>query len=69
MERGLIGWVWDSLVILIFMLVQAPNHEDPLNHEAGAFMRDHLETFQCNVKKSIEGGYVGSTYFPGCLSK
>lgn len=51
------------------MLVQAPNHEDPLNHEAAAFMRDHPETFECNVKNSIGGGYVGSTYFPGCLSK
>jgi len=47
--------------------LQQPNHEDPLNKEAAAVMRDYPNNFKSNVKKSMAGGYVGSTYFPRCI--
>jgi len=38
-----------------------PNHEDPLNHEAAAVMRDSPKSFGYNVKKAMAGAYMGST--------
>ncbi|MCL7030430.1 hypothetical protein MKW94_022611 [Papaver nudicaule] len=44
-----------------------PNHEDPLNHEAAAVLRDNPETFEANVHRAMRGGYVGNTTFSRCV--
>jgi len=47
--------------------LQQPNHEDPLNREAAAVLRDDPKMFKRIVKKTMAGAYVGSTYFPRCI--
>lgn len=58
----------NTIVYGLYHLFTQPNHEDPLNHEAAAVMRDNPKSFGYNVKKAMAGGYVGSTYFPRCIS-
>lgn len=47
--------------------VQEPNHEDPLNHDAAAVLRDNPKLFESNVRRAMAGGYVGQTFFPRCI--
>ncbi|KAI3464996.1 hypothetical protein Pfo_021659 [Paulownia fortunei] len=47
--------------------VQEPNHEDPLNHDAAAVLRDNPKMFESNVRRAMAGGYVGQTFFPRCI--
>ncbi|KAG8377735.1 hypothetical protein BUALT_Bualt08G0063900 [Buddleja alternifolia] len=44
-----------------------PNHEDPLNHEAAAVLRDNPRKFESNVAWAMAGGNVGDHYFPPCI--
>lgn len=46
---------------------QEPNHEDPLNHDAAAVLRDNPKQFEANVKRAMYGGFVGQTSFPRCI--
>ena len=46
-----------SCVVGVYYLFVAPNPNDPLNHEAANVMRENLETFKSNVKKTLRGGY------------
>lgn len=48
-------------------LFSHPNHEDPLNHDAAAVLRDNPRAFETNVRRAMAGGYVGSSYFSRCI--
>ena len=48
-------------------ILQQPNDEDPLNHEAAAVLRDDPKKFEKNVHRAMAGGYVGETHFPRCM--
>lgn len=50
-----------------YLLMQQPNYEDPLNHEAADVLRDDPKLFESNVRKAIDGRqWVGTDYFSGC---
>ncbi|THG04928.1 hypothetical protein TEA_012150 [Camellia sinensis var. sinensis] len=53
----------NTIVYGLYHLFTEPNHEDPLNHDAAAVLRDNPKTFQSNVRKAMTGGYVGQTHF------
>ncbi|CAL5371165.1 unnamed protein product [Camellia sinensis] len=57
----------DTIVYGLYHLFTEPNHEDPLNHDAAAVLRDNPKTFQSNVRKAMTGGYVGQTHFARCM--
>lgn len=59
----------NTIIYGLYHLFIHPNHEDPLNHEAAAVMRDNPKRFGNNVKKTMAGGYVGSTFFERCITK
>ncbi len=48
----------------VYYLFTDPNPNDPLNHEAANVMRDNMDTFKQNVKKSLRGGYCFGQSFP-----
>jgi ubiquitin-conjugating enzyme E2 M len=48
-------------------MLQQPNDEDPLNHDAAAVLRDDPKKFEKNVRMAIAGGYVDETHFPRCM--
>ena len=52
---------------LFFRFLQQPNHEDPLNHDAAAVLRDNPKMFESNVRRAMAGGYVGHTFFTRCM--
>ncbi len=53
-----------SIIYGLQYLFLDPNHEDPLNKEAAEVLRDNPRQFEAHVRRSVAGGYVGSTYFP-----
>ncbi|RZC67980.1 hypothetical protein C5167_011680 [Papaver somniferum] len=57
----------NTLIYGLNFLLTHPNHEDPLNHEAAAVLRDNPKTFEANVRRAMTGGYVGNTTFSRCL--
>ncbi|XP_057838816.1 NEDD8-conjugating enzyme Ubc12 [Cryptomeria japonica] len=57
----------NTIIYGLYHLFTQPNHEDPLNHEAAAVLRESPKTFEANVRRAMSGGYVGSTYFPRCI--
>ncbi|XP_038693081.1 NEDD8-conjugating enzyme Ubc12-like [Tripterygium wilfordii] len=57
----------NTLIYGLFHLFTQPNHEDPLNHDAAAVLRDNPKLFETNVKRAMAGGYVGQTSFPRCM--
>ncbi|KAI3861972.1 hypothetical protein MKW98_018255 [Papaver atlanticum] len=57
----------NTLIYGLNFLFTHPNHEDPLNHEAAAVLRDNPKTFEANVRRAMAGGYVGNTTFSRCL--
>jgi ubiquitin-conjugating enzyme E2 M len=59
-------WLQWSTVVL-FMFLQDPNPDDPLNHEAAEVLRDNPRQFEQSVRRSMAGGYVGGTHFPRCI--
>uniref|UniRef100_A0A8C6TPH4 UBC core domain-containing protein n=1 Tax=Neogobius melanostomus TaxID=47308 RepID=A0A8C6TPH4_9GOBI len=52
---------------MMFLSVQEPNPEDPLNKEAAEVLQTNRRLFEQNVRRSLQGGYVGATYFERCL--
>ncbi|CAI9110715.1 OLC1v1010784C1 [Oldenlandia corymbosa var. corymbosa] len=57
----------NTIVYGLTHLFTEPNHEDPLNHDAAAVLRDNPKLFQSNVRKAMAGGLVGQTYFTRCM--
>jgi ubiquitin-conjugating enzyme E2 M len=56
-----------SLVLLL--LFQDPNPEDPLNKEAAAKFQENPRQFESYVQRSIHyGAQIDSQYFPPCVS-
>ncbi|XP_031094027.1 NEDD8-conjugating enzyme Ubc12-like [Ipomoea triloba] len=56
----------NTVVYGLYHLFTEPNHEDPLNHDAAAVLRDNPKLFQSNVRRAMSGGYVDQTFFPRC---
>ena len=48
----------------IYYLFTDPNPNDPLNHEAAEVMRDNIDNFIQNVKKTLKGGFNYGEEFP-----
>ena len=64
MSRQENGWCSD-LVILLSILAQDPNPEDPLNKEAAEMMQNNLRSFESMVARSVvHGATINGTYFP-----
>mmetsp|Transcript_19545 Transcript_19545/g.41168 ORF Transcript_19545/g.41168 Transcript_19545/m.41168 type:complete len:186 (-) Transcript_19545:694-1251(-) len=55
-----------SVVYGLQFLFLDPNPEDPLNKDAAQILRDDPRQFAANVKRSMNGCYIGNTYFPPC---
>lgn len=53
-----------SCIASVYYLFTQPNPNDPLNHEVATVMRENLETFKQNVKKTLRGGYCFGENFP-----
>lgn len=53
-----------TVIAGIYYLFTDPNPNDPLNHDAATIMRDNIDQFVQNVKKSLKGGYVFGEEFP-----
>ncbi|CAK9153090.1 unnamed protein product [Ilex paraguariensis] len=43
----------NTIVYGLYHLFMEPNHEDPLNHDAAAVLRDDPKRFHYNVRKAI----------------
>ncbi|KAK6946198.1 Ubiquitin-conjugating enzyme E2, partial [Dillenia turbinata] len=54
----------NTIIYGLFHLFTQPNHEDPLNQEAAAVLRDDPNMFANNVKRSMAGGNVDDINFP-----
>jgi ubiquitin-conjugating enzyme E2 M len=48
-------------------MLQQPNDEDPLNHDAAAVLRDDPKKFEKNVWRAMAGDYIDETHFPRCI--
>ncbi|KAL1817835.1 hypothetical protein DCAR_0522318 [Daucus carota subsp. sativus] len=57
----------NTIIYGLYHLFTEPNHEDPLNADAAAVLRDNPKLFETNVRKAMTGGYVGNTHFSKCL--
>ena len=55
------------VLILLLLVLQEPNPEDPLNKEAAEILQNNRRLFEQNVNKALRGGYIGQTYFERCL--
>ncbi|CAN4095409.1 unnamed protein product [Withania somnifera] len=57
----------NTIIYGLYHLFTEPNHEDPLNHDAAAVLRDNPKMFESNVRRAMSGGYVGQMYFQRCM--
>ncbi|CAI9281726.1 unnamed protein product [Lactuca saligna] len=57
----------NTIIYGLYHLFTEPNHEDPLNREAAAVLRDNPKMFESNVRRAMAGGYVGQTFFTRCI--
>ncbi|KAL1195924.1 putative NEDD8-conjugating enzyme Ubc12-like [Cardamine amara subsp. amara] len=57
----------NTIIYGLFHLFTEPNHEDPLNHDAAAVLRDNPKMFEANVKRAMSGGCVGEISFTRCF--
>lgn len=57
----------NSIIYGLQYLFLEPNPEDPLNKEAAEVLQTNRRLFEQNVRRSLQGGYVGATYFERCL--
>lgn len=57
----------NTIIYGLYHLFTEPNHEDPLNHDAAAVLRDNPKTFESNVRMFMKRGYVGDTHLPRCM--
>lgn len=53
-----------TLIASVYYLFYDPNPKDPLNHDAAEIMRNNLDEFVKNVKKTLKGGKHFSNEFP-----
>ena len=53
-----------NLITGVYQLFIVPNPMDPLNHDVAKLMRDDLNQFKANVKKTLRGGYYFGQDFP-----
>ena len=53
-----------SCIAGVYYLFVNPNPNDPLNHEVANIMRDNLEQFKENIRKSLKGGNMFGQTFP-----
>ena len=56
-----------SIIYGLQYLFLDPNPDDPLNKEAAEALRENARGFEAAVRRSLSGGYIGSTYFPPAL--
>eukprot|EP00898_Chlorokybus_atmophyticus_P002767 jgi/Chlat1/3491/Chrsp23S03680 len=56
-----------SIIYGLQYLFLDPNPDDPLNHEAAEVLRDNPRQFEVYVRRSMQGGYIGGTFFPRCI--
>mmetsp|Transcript_31450 Transcript_31450/g.68765 ORF Transcript_31450/g.68765 Transcript_31450/m.68765 type:complete len:182 (-) Transcript_31450:370-915(-) len=54
----------NSIIYGLQFLFLDPNPDDPLNKEAAEVLRNDPRQFELNVRRSIQGGYVGGVHFP-----
>ena len=52
------------VVAAVYQLFVVPNPNDPLNHDCAKIMRDDINKFKENVKRTLRGGYVFDQEFP-----
>lgn len=57
----------NSIIYGLQYLFLDPNYDDPLNKEAADVLRDNPSQFATNVRRSMQGGYVGQQYYPSSL--
>ncbi|KAL8265877.1 hypothetical protein R6Q59_003221 [Mikania micrantha] len=57
----------NTIVYGLYHLLTEPNHDDPLNQEAAAVLRDNPKAYSSNVRTAMAGGRVGDTYFARCI--
>ncbi|KAI3522021.1 hypothetical protein L1887_11499 [Cichorium endivia] len=57
----------NTIIYGLYHLFTEPNHDDPLNREAAAVLRDNPKMFESNVRRAMAGGYVGQTFFTRCI--
>ncbi|PWA69342.1 Ubiquitin-conjugating enzyme, active site-containing protein [Artemisia annua] len=57
----------NTVIYGLYHLFTEPNHEDPLNSEAAAVLRDNPQQFGTNVKRAMGGGHIGQTAFSRCM--
>ena len=57
-----------SIIYGLQYLFLDPNPDDPLNKEAAEALRQNARAFEGVVRRSLGGGYIGSTYFPPALA-
>ncbi|KAH0700295.1 hypothetical protein KY290_016158 [Solanum tuberosum] len=57
----------NTIIYGLYLLFEEPNHEDPLNLEAAAVLRDNPQLFKSNVKKAMLGGTVANVSFTRCV--
>ena len=48
----------------VYQLYVEPNPNDPLNHDVAKLMRDNIDEFKENVKRTLRGGYLFGQQFP-----
>ena len=53
-----------SCIAGVYYLFVEPNPNDPLNHDVAKLMRDDINAFSANVKKTLRGGYQFNQQFP-----
>ncbi|KAK4390666.1 NEDD8-conjugating enzyme Ubc12 [Sesamum angolense] len=46
----------NTIIYGLYHLFTEPNHEDPLNHDAAAVLRDNPKMFESNVRRAMAGG-------------
>ena len=62
------GWIAtldiSRLIVGLVYLFQDPNPQDPINHECAKEMRENMESFKTNVKKTLQGYTMFGVSFP-----
>ena len=53
-----------NYIFQFYYLFSEPNPNNPLNHDAAKIMRDNLNQFKDNVKRTLRGGYQFGQDFP-----
>ena len=56
-----------SVVFGLSLLFSEPNPDDPLNKDAAEDLAQTPKNFELNVRRAMQGGYVGQHRFSQCL--